>query len=163
MWRSWAGVVTRGLRLWGRVDVLPNSLKRLWRRLIVDKWTLNSRATALVGIPAVSIPIARSLKTCDICGIVLCDKTAHFRMAFYCGQPKAHLCNNGKMEMHSVANVATLHTTFGDFSPFKKSIQTSLFLSRSQFKCALLAWQKQKICISKAIATGMVTNSAHVY
>ncbi len=26
--------------------------------------------------------------------IVLCDKTAHFRVAFYCGQPKAHLCNN---------------------------------------------------------------------
>ncbi len=32
--------------------------------------------------------------TCDICGIVLCDKTAHFRVVFYCGQPKAHLCNN---------------------------------------------------------------------
>ncbi len=28
------------------------------------------------------------------CGIVLCDKTAHFRVSFYCGQPKAHLCNN---------------------------------------------------------------------
>ncbi len=40
------------------------------------------------------VPIARSLKTCDIYGIVLCDKTAHFRVAFYCGQPKAHLCNN---------------------------------------------------------------------
>ncbi len=51
-------------------------------------------ATALVDIPAVSMPIARSLKTCDICGIVLCDKTAHFRVTFYCGQPKAHLCNN---------------------------------------------------------------------
>ncbi len=51
-------------------------------------------ATALVDIPAVSMPIARSLKTCDICGIVLCDKTANFRVAFYCDQPKAHLCNN---------------------------------------------------------------------
>ncbi len=30
----------------------------------------------------------------DICGIVLCDKTAHLRVSFYCGQPKAHLCNN---------------------------------------------------------------------
>ncbi len=89
MWRTWAGVVTRGLRLWGRLDVLPNSLKRLWRWLMVEKWTFNSRATALVDIPAVSMPIARSLKTCDICGIVLCDKTA-----FYCGQPKTHLCNN---------------------------------------------------------------------
>ncbi len=80
MWRSWAGVVTRGLRLWGRLDVLPNSLKRLWRRLMVEKWTFNSQATALVDIPVVS-----SLKTCDICGIVLCDKTVHFRVAFYCG------------------------------------------------------------------------------
>ncbi len=35
--------------------------------------TFNSRATALVDIPAVSMPIARSLKTCDVCGIVLCD------------------------------------------------------------------------------------------
>ncbi len=78
----------------GQLDVLPNSLKRLWRRLMVEKWTFNSPATALVDIPAVSMPIARSLKTCDICGIVLCDKTAHFRVAFYCGQPKAHLCNN---------------------------------------------------------------------
>ncbi len=34
------------------------------------------------------------VKTCDICGIVLCDKTAHFRVVFYCGQPKTHLCNN---------------------------------------------------------------------
>ncbi len=65
----------------------------LWR-LMVEKWTFNSWATALVDIPAVSMPIARSLKTCDICGIVLSDKTAHFRVAFYCGQVKAHLCNN---------------------------------------------------------------------
>ncbi len=41
--------------------------------------------------------IARSLKTCDICGIVLCDKTTHFRVAFYCGQPKAHLCYNNAL------------------------------------------------------------------
>ncbi len=61
---------------------------------MVEKLTFNSRATALVDIPAVSMPIARSLKTCGICGIVLCDKTAHFRVAFYCGQPKTHLCNN---------------------------------------------------------------------
>ncbi len=29
-----------------------------------------------------------------ICGIVLCDKTANFREAFYCGQPNEYLCNN---------------------------------------------------------------------
>ncbi len=61
---------------------------------MVDKLTFNSQATSLVDIPAVSMLITRSLKTCDICGIVLCDKTAHFRVAFYCGQPKAHLCSN---------------------------------------------------------------------
>ncbi len=83
MWRSWAGVVTRGLQLWGRLDVLPNSLKRLWRWIMVEKWTFNSRATALVDIPAVSRPIACSLKTSVIFGIVLCDKTTHFRVAFY--------------------------------------------------------------------------------
>ncbi len=61
------------------------------RRLM---FTGNSSGSAQLFIPAVSMPIARSLKTCDICGIVLCDKTAHFRVAFYCVQPKAHLCNN---------------------------------------------------------------------
>ena len=40
------------------------------------------------------MPIARSLKTWDIYGIVLCDKTAHFRVAFYFPQHKVHLCNN---------------------------------------------------------------------
>ncbi len=94
MWRSWAGVVRRGLWLWGQLNALPNFQKHLWRQLMVAKWTFNLRVTALVDISAVSMPIARSLKTCDICGIVLCDKTAHFRVAFYCGQPKAHLCNN---------------------------------------------------------------------
>ncbi len=33
-------------------------------------------------------------QNCHICDIVLSDKTVHFRVAFYCGQPKAHLCNN---------------------------------------------------------------------
>ncbi len=59
-----------------------NSLKCLWRRLMVEKWTFDSWATALVDLPAVSKPIACSLKTCNICGIVLCDKTAHFRVTF---------------------------------------------------------------------------------
>ncbi len=34
MWRSWACVVACG-----RLDVLPNSLKYLWRQLMVEKWT----------------------------------------------------------------------------------------------------------------------------
>ncbi len=61
MWRSWDGVVTRGLQLWGQLDVQPNSLKCLWRWLMVEKWTFNTRATALVDIPAVSMPFACSL------------------------------------------------------------------------------------------------------
>ncbi len=85
---TWSAVV-RPVECTAKFSEMP-----LERRLMVDKWTFNSQATALVDIPAVSMPIARSLKTCDICGIVLCDKTAHFRVAFYCGQPKAHLCNN---------------------------------------------------------------------
>ena len=51
---------------------------------MVEKLTLNSLATALVDIPAVSMPIARYLKTQYICVIVLCGKMAHFRVAFYC-------------------------------------------------------------------------------
>ena len=58
--------------------------KPTWRQLMVDKLTLNSLGTALVDIPAVSMTISHSLKTCDICGIVLCDKMTHFRVAFYC-------------------------------------------------------------------------------
>jgi hypothetical protein len=46
-----------------------------------------------VDIPAVSMPMPCSLKTWDICGIVSCDRTAHFRVSFYCPQHKVHLCN----------------------------------------------------------------------
>ncbi len=44
------------------------------------------------------------------------------------------------------------------------SLSLSLSLSISiQFKCALLAWQKLYICIAKAIAAGLLTNSAYMY
>ncbi len=45
---------------------------------MVEKWTFNSRKTALVDIPAVSMPNACSLKACNICGIVLWDETARW-------------------------------------------------------------------------------------
>ena len=62
---------------------------------MAEKLTFNLQATALVDFPTVSIPIARSLKTCNIINnIVLCDKTAHFRVAIYRGQTKPHLGNN---------------------------------------------------------------------
>lgn len=53
------------LKCFGLSNVLPNSQRCLWRWFTVC--TFNSRATALVDIPAVSMPIARSRKTCDIC------------------------------------------------------------------------------------------------
>ncbi len=63
---------------WSAVfDVLPNYSEIP----LVEKLTFNSRAIALVGILVVSMPTLCSLKTCNICGIVLCDKTAHFRVA----------------------------------------------------------------------------------
>ena len=61
---------------------------------MVEKLTLNTLATALVDIPAVRMPIAYSLKTWDICGIVLCDKIAHFKVAFSSSEHKVHLCND---------------------------------------------------------------------
>ncbi len=51
-------------------------------------------------------PNARSLKTCGICGFVLCNKTAHFRAAFYCDQPKAHLC----AKSYLLISILTCHT-----------------------------------------------------
>ena len=53
---------THGLQLRGRLDILPNSLKRCWRWLMVEKLTFNSLATALVDSPGVCMPNARSSK-----------------------------------------------------------------------------------------------------
>ena len=64
------------------------------RRLMVEKWAFVSWATALVDIPAFSIPTAGSLKTSGFGGTALGDQPARFRVACYCGQSKAHLCNN---------------------------------------------------------------------
>ena len=57
---------TRDLRLWGQLDILPNSLKRRLRHM-VERLTLRSLATALVDIPAVSMPIAHSLNLRHLC------------------------------------------------------------------------------------------------
>ncbi len=91
MWRSWADVVKCGLRFWGRLGTTKFSetpLETAYGREIniqvaTSLWHSCSQHANFT-LPQI----------CDICGIVLCDKTAHFRVAFYCGQPKAHLCNN---------------------------------------------------------------------
>jgi hypothetical protein len=51
----------RYCQIW--LDIMPNSLKRHWRKLMVEKLALNSLATSLVDIPAVIMPNACSLKT----------------------------------------------------------------------------------------------------
>jgi hypothetical protein len=84
---------TCSLWLLGLLGVLPNSIKLCWR-LIVEKWRFNYLATALVDIPQISMPITHFLKTWEICGIVLCDKSGHFRVVFYCPQHKVQLCNH---------------------------------------------------------------------
>lgn len=59
MCRSWTGVVT---------VVMPNSLKHLWRRCVVEKWAFSSLATALVDILAVSTHTHSTLATSvDLC------------------------------------------------------------------------------------------------
>jgi hypothetical protein len=44
----------------------------------------------MVNIPAVSMQIAHSLNLRRLC----CDKTAHFKVDFYCPKHKVHLCND---------------------------------------------------------------------
>ncbi len=42
------------------------------------------------------------------------SKTAHFRVAFYCGQPKAHLCNN-----HAVYSLSAQYHRFRPLTRFR--------------------------------------------
>jgi hypothetical protein len=54
---------------WGQLDILPNSLKRYWKQLAVEKLTVHSLPTARV-----SACQMHAASTWDINGIVLCDK-----------------------------------------------------------------------------------------
>ncbi len=89
MWRSWAGVVTRGLRLWGRLDVL-DVLDVLWNACGDCLWLRNEHTiygNSSSGHSCSPSKLATSVALC-------CVIKPHIRVAFYCGQPKAHLCNN---------------------------------------------------------------------
>ena len=90
--QEWLHVVCGCEAGWTYYQFLKNDFEG--NLFMVEKWTWNYLATALVDISAVSMLIARSLKTWDICGIVLCDKTAHLKVAFYCPQHTVHLCND---------------------------------------------------------------------
>ena len=101
--RSCAGVVTHGLRLRGRLDILPNFLKRHWRQFMVEKWTFNSLATAVVDIPLnlrhlwpFIVPNTRctcamiTLKT----SVALCFVTKRHILEWPCPQHKVNPCND---------------------------------------------------------------------
>ena len=53
------------------MDTLPNILKQRWRQFIVDKLTLNYLATALVDMPAGSMPTPSKHET----SVALCCVT----------------------------------------------------------------------------------------
>ncbi len=84
--------------LWNVDPLLFNGCAKLLD--IGSKWNtlshtpIQSIVHTRVKTLTLSMPIACSLKTCNICGIVLCNRTAHFRVAFYCDQARAHLCTN---------------------------------------------------------------------
>jgi hypothetical protein len=59
---------------------------------MVENLRLNSLATALVDIPAVSMPIACSLNFRT--SVALCLTKLHILVAFYCPQHKVPLCND---------------------------------------------------------------------
>ena len=86
MWRSWAGVVTRGLLLWGRLDILPNSLKQLETRCLMVDIKLSGGHSCSQHANCMHPELETS--------VALCDKTAHFREAFYWSKHKVHLCND---------------------------------------------------------------------
>lgn len=61
-------MITLGLRLRGRLEVLPNSKKCIQTKFMVEKSTFSLQAMVLTDISVVSIRNARSLKSCDLSG-----------------------------------------------------------------------------------------------
>jgi len=94
MWRSWAGVVTHGLRFVRPVGCTAKfsemPLEMAYGREMNIQFMGNSSGGHSCSQHAnCTLPQNLQHKIVD-----KCDKTAHFRVAFYCGQPKAHLLNN---------------------------------------------------------------------
>ncbi len=75
----------------------------------------------------------------NICGIMLCNKTAHFRVTFYCDQSKAHLCTNHTVKWASwCATPARWMDYLG-----KGEVLTNTDLNRFVNKI----WEKHTYCV----------------
>lgn len=70
-----------------RLNVLPNSLKSLLETVYGGEMDIQFMGNSSGGY--FCMPTAHSLKICDVRCIVLCDKTAQFRV--YSGLPKSQL------------------------------------------------------------------------
>jgi hypothetical protein len=108
------------------LNVITNSPKQRWRWLMVEISTLNSLATALVDIPAVSY-VALYFVT-----------TAHLRVAFYCPRHTVHLCND-----HAVLSASWYATPVRWVDYFVKGEMLS---SRDINKFVHIIWKKLAFC-----------------
>ncbi len=85
-------------RIWQRVPV-PANIQQL-HTAIEEEWTNISQATInnLINSMWRCVALREANGGHSRYWLVFWppqySKTAHFRLAFYCGQPKAHLCNN---------------------------------------------------------------------
>ncbi|CDQ69477.1 unnamed protein product [Oncorhynchus mykiss] len=116
-----------------------------WRQFMVEKLTLHSLATALFDIPSVNMPIACSLKTC---GIVLCEKTAHFKVAFSCPKHKMHLIQLNVSVLWSIWSPLIL------FSALVLTLQTSWRGYRERAKYLRI---RQAVIVIQSAWRGMIS------
>lgn len=80
------------------------------------------------------------LKTCIICGIVLCDKHAHFQGDFWCDEHKAHLCTNHAV--HSASWYATpVRDHFGSITWVWMYMSVSVIIWSHNYRCSTQRWQ----------------------
>lgn len=67
-----------------------------------------------------SLPVVLSFESCNICGIMLCDKTAHFKAAFYCGQLKEQSWKHSREKSGCLIGILICHTCVVDGLPHQK-------------------------------------------
>ncbi len=121
------------------INNLINSMRRRWQMVVTPDtdWFSDSPP----GLPQYS-------------------KTAHFRVAFYCGQPKAHLCNNhavysaqNRPFVYIERSLSSAHEKWGQKQKccvyiFVQCIYIYIYIYIYIFKCSLML-QKEKPCIKR--------------